>query len=301
MSVLATGGSCPDCGGTIACECDLPEARVTEVDRSVQGTEVQEQQSSMVSPPPAAPGIESEPEAWYERELDVDPDNAFFPNKRELPPPLLVWIDVETTGLHPDRGDILEIACLATDEKLAPVSPLLHLLGRSPDPESLEDLILEMHGTNGLLKETREGRPLVQGIQGPEIVAWFDHAARIGGPVLLAGSTVGFDRSWLLYKFPRLVDYLHHRVVDVSTIKELTKRWTPDLVQERETPSIHRAIPDLYSSIEELRGYKTLWDSWKQQDWARSQEQRTWDHMDLHEKRRQDEQLRGRGFDVDQT
>lgn len=169
----------------------------------------------------------------------------------------LVWIDVETTGLDPHKDWLLELYAQATDWDLALVGKPFHrvfnmdaVVFRDVDP-----LIWTMHGSNGLLEACAKSKVHTRQT-GQDLSNWFQQH---GFKPILAGSTVHFDRAWLLARWPSLEDFLHHRVLDVSGIKEACKRWSPDLVPELEFAP-HRAEPDCLASLELMKHFRErLW------------------------------------------
>lgn len=165
---------------------------------------------------------------------------------------MIVWVDVETTGLDPSKGDLLEVGLVATDDKLNPVSKTSVLMHEPVSYEDIHPDVRAMHAASGLF--------LACEARGSDLVAceaflccWID---RLGceEPPPMAGSTVSFDRAWLKAKMPRLESKFHYRNIDVSTLKELNKRfgWVPEWEGDRDT---HRALPDLEDSMNELQHY----------------------------------------------
>ncbi|KAH7945039.1 hypothetical protein HPB49_005622 [Dermacentor silvarum] len=170
----------------------------------------------------------------------------------------LVWIDMELTGLNLETGRIMEVACLVTDKDLNPLSGGLNLVLHQPDDilEEMGDWCKEHHGKSGLTQKCRESRLTVKEAED-------QLCAHVGGLVTpgrcpLAGSTVYMDRRFLQRDMPRLDALLHYRIVDVSTVKELARRWFGDEYYQalRLKTASHRAMPDILESIEELRFYR---------------------------------------------
>ncbi len=170
----------------------------------------------------------------------------------------LVWIDLEMTGLDPDNDVILEIACIVTDGTLDTIIEGPDLVLHA-DPELLESMVpvvAEMHTKSGLITEVPQSTITVA--QAERAVLEFI-AEHIPEPrtAPLAGNSVHADRAFLRRYMPALDDYLHYRIVDVSTIKELARRWHPQAATEApKKDGNHRALADIRESIEELRYFR---------------------------------------------
>ncbi|MGB8366943.1 MAG: oligoribonuclease [Candidatus Babeliales bacterium] len=169
----------------------------------------------------------------------------------------LVWIDLEMTGLNPDQDVILEIACIVTDGQLAIIKEGPSLIIHQPE-EKLKQMNTwsqEQHALSQLTQEVRNSTISV--IQAEEQVLDFLQNYCERGAALLAGNSVWQDRIFLYRYMPRIIDFLYYRLIDVTTIKELVARWYPDNTQkEFIKKDTHRALSDIYESIEELKHYK---------------------------------------------
>jgi oligoribonuclease len=171
---------------------------------------------------------------------------------------MLVWIDLEMTGLDPARHTIVEIATLVTDDDL-------NLIEEGPDlvvhasPEELaemDDLVRTMHTQSGLLA-AMEASTLTLAEAGAETLTFLKKHIPQPRTVPLAGNSIGTDRRFLAAYLPDIEDYLHYRSVDVSTIKELCRRWRPEVYKG--APSKrggHRALQDIRESVGELAYYR---------------------------------------------
>lgn len=167
----------------------------------------------------------------------------------------LVWIDLEMTGLDPDTDRILEIACIVTDGHLDEIAegPDLVIAAEQDSLATMEPVVVEMHTTSGLLEEVASATMTVP--QAERAVLEFI-ASHVPEPrtAPLAGNSVHADRAFLSRYMPALNDYLHYRIVDVSTLKELARRWYPEALAEApKKAGGHRALADIRESIEELR------------------------------------------------
>ena len=173
----------------------------------------------------------------------------------------IVWIDCEMTGLDIERDALVEVAVVVTDAELNPLDTGLDVVIK-PSPEAvanMNDFVREMHTKTNLINEWDEGLSMEDAT-----AAVLDYIKRFvpdSGKAPLGGNSVGMDRMFLLRDMPALIDHLHYRVIDVSSIKELTKRWFPRVYfAAPEKTGNHRAIGDIYDSIDELRYYrKALW------------------------------------------
>ncbi len=170
----------------------------------------------------------------------------------------LVWIDLEMTGLDPETDRILELAVIVTDGSLEELHEGPQLVLRA-DPTALErmiPLVREMHTRSGLLDAAQASS--VTAAQAEAVALQFVRA-HVPDPrsAPLAGNSVHADRAFLARYMPRLEAHLHYRNVDVSTVKELARRWNPAaLEQAPDKAGSHRALDDLHESIAELRYYR---------------------------------------------
>ncbi|WP_159499972.1 oligoribonuclease [Microbacterium sp. 18062] len=169
----------------------------------------------------------------------------------------LVWIDCEMTGLDLDVDQLVEIAIVVTDFELNVLDEGFQLVIR-PDASALENMgefVTEMHRTSGLLEEIPNGVSVAEAeFQALEYVQRF---APVEGKAPLAGNTIGTDRAFLARYMPRLDRWLHYRNVDVSSVKELSRRWYPRVYFNAPAKDGgHRALADIRESIRELAYYR---------------------------------------------
>ena len=169
----------------------------------------------------------------------------------------LVWIDCEMTGLSPDNDSLVEIAVVVTNSDLELLDPGLDLVikPREGTAENMSDFVREMHTKSGLINEFADGVDLAAAEKAvlEYIKRWVPDARTAP----LAGNTIGTDRMFITKYMPELDAHLHYRNIDVSTIKELTKRWYPRVYyQLPKKDGGHRALADILESIEELRYYR---------------------------------------------
>ncbi len=168
----------------------------------------------------------------------------------------LVWIDCEMTGLDTSRDALIEVACLVTDPELNILGDGVSVVIKPSDEAlaSMSDFVRTMHATSGLLPLLGDGMEMAAAQQA---VLDYVTAHVPAGKAPLAGNTVGMDKAFLERDMPQLVDHLHYRVVDVSSIKELVRRWYPRVFfNAPEKTGGHRALGDIRDSIRELRYYR---------------------------------------------
>lgn len=162
------------------------------------------------------------------------------------------------TGLEPEKDHILEAACIVTNSSLDPVDDGIDLVIHQEDSilETMGTWCVKHHGESGLTEAVRRSTLTLQQAEDQLLRYVQQHTAR--GKCPLAGNTVHMDRQFLVKYMPRLVDQLHYRIVDVSTLKELARRWRPDVLRagERVKTGAHRALDDIKESIAELRIYR---------------------------------------------
>ena len=144
---------------------------------------------------------------------------------------MLVWMDLEMTGLDPARNTIVEIATLVTDDALEIVAegPDLVVHATAEDLARMEPVVREMHTRSGLLAAI-ESSTISLADAGAQTLAFIKEHVREPRTVPLAGNSIGTDRRFLAAHLPEIENWLHYRCVDVSTVKELARRWYPDAV-----------------------------------------------------------------------
>ena len=170
----------------------------------------------------------------------------------------LVWIDLEMTGLDTVEHTIVEIAVLITDSELERVDEGIDLIVHA-SPEELgrmDDFVTKMHTKSGLLPSI-EASTLSLAEAGAAVLAYLEEQLPGPGTAPLCGNSIGVDRRFLDRYLPEVDRYLHYRSVDVSSFKELCRRWYPSVYKKRpDKKETHRALDDIRESIEELRFYR---------------------------------------------
>jgi oligoribonuclease len=171
----------------------------------------------------------------------------------------LVWIDCEMTGLDSSKDCIIEIACIITNEHLEVLETMKDSIVIHKSPaimESMGEWCRQHHSQSGLTKCVLESNVTTQQAESAVLEMVKRHCPK--GKCPLAGNSVHADKVFLVKEFPMLMEHLHYRIVDVSTIKELCRRWYPTQFKEqpckRET---HRALDDIVESIQELKYYQS--------------------------------------------
>jgi oligoribonuclease len=167
-------------------------------------------------------------------------------------------MDLEMTGLDPTKEVIVEIATLITDDQLEITAEGPDLVIRQPDAvlDAMDPYVREMHTRSGLLEAIRSSTVTLEDA-GAATMAFLRAHVPEPGRVPLCGNSIGTDRRFLATYLPEIEQFLHYRSVDVSSLKELVKRWYPELVSLRPRKvGSHRALDDIRESVAELRFYR---------------------------------------------
>ena len=170
----------------------------------------------------------------------------------------LVWIDCEMTGLDLHKDALIEVAVLVTDSELKVLDDGLDLLIKPPSDalEQMVDVVRNMHTTSGLL-EAIESASLTLDDAEQLLLAYMKQFVPEPGKAPLCGNTIATDRAFLARDMPELDRHLHYRMIDVSSIKELARRWYPKAYYSAPVKrGGHRALADIRESIDELRYYR---------------------------------------------
>jgi len=172
----------------------------------------------------------------------------------EMPP--LVWIDCEMTGLDLSKDALIEIAVLVTDENLNLLGEGIDLVIETPREKlaSMSEEVRAMHTESGLLEKLSGG--VYMGSAEEKILEYLDKYTT-SGKSPLAGNSISMDRNFIARDMPKLANYLHYRSIDVSSIKELARRWYPKVYfNAPKKTGNHRALGDIQDSITELKYYR---------------------------------------------
>ena len=171
---------------------------------------------------------------------------------------MLVWMDLEMTGLDPVHNVIVEIATIVTDDELEIVAEGPDLVVHQPAEQldRMEDIVRSMHIKSGLLPAI-EASTMTLAEAGDQTLAFIRQHVPEARSVPLCGNSIGTDRRFLASYLPEIEEYLHYRSIDVSTIKELARRWYPEVLREApRKATAHRALDDIRESVAELRYYR---------------------------------------------
>lgn len=168
----------------------------------------------------------------------------------------LIWIDMEMTGLAPDTDRIIEVAIVVTDAQLATVAEAPVLVVHQTDAvlNGMDEWNTGTHGRTGLTERVRASRLTEAQVEQRMLEFLAAHVPIRTSP--MCGNSVCQDRRFLARYMPRLEAYFHYRNLDVSTLKELVRRWRPDLTKGLVKKGRHEALADIYESIDELKYYR---------------------------------------------
>jgi oligoribonuclease len=170
----------------------------------------------------------------------------------------LVWVDCEMTGLDVTREALVEVALVVTDENLAVLDEGLDLVLSAPADvlAGMAEVVREMHSTSGLLPQIRSSTLSAAGAE-EQLLAYLRQYVPEPRRAPLCGNTIATDRAFLARDMPALDGWLHYRMIDVSSIKELCRRWYPKVYYHAPAKRRgHRALADILESIDELRYYR---------------------------------------------
>jgi len=168
----------------------------------------------------------------------------------------LIWIDLEMTGLRPDRDSIIEIATVVTDRELNVVAegPVLAIHQSEAVLATMDDWNQRQHGGSGLLARVRASQ--VDAATAEQHTLAFLAAHVPAGASPMCGNSICQDRRFLARWMPALEAHFHYRNLDVSTLKELARRWKPELLESFKKAQAHTALADIHESIDELLHYR---------------------------------------------
>ena len=168
----------------------------------------------------------------------------------------LIWIDLEMTGLDPDTHKIIEIATIVTDAQLNILAegPVLAIHQPQNELDKMDDWCTQTHTQSGLVARVQQSQVSEQAAI-EQTIAFLSQWVPAGASPI-CGNSVGQDRRFLYRHMPALERYFHYRTVDVSTLKELTRRWQPDILNDFSKKGTHLALDDIRESIAELQFYR---------------------------------------------
>jgi oligoribonuclease len=172
---------------------------------------------------------------------------------------VLAWLDLEMTGLDPTRDVILEIATLVTDDELEIVAEGPDIVVSAPEAAlaGMQKVVQAMHARSGLIEAVQASTTSLHDA-GHATIEFLQAHIPEAGTVPLCGNSIGTDRRFLVTHLPELDAYFHYRCIDVSTVKELCRRWYPKVLEGAPAKAGgHRALDDVRESVAELRYYRT--------------------------------------------
>jgi oligoribonuclease len=170
----------------------------------------------------------------------------------------LVWLDMEMTGLEPEKERIIEVAFVVTDLHLNTIAegPVFVIYQSDAVLDAMDNWNKGTHGKSGLIEKVKAST-MTEAQAQAEIIAFLKPLIP-KGKIPLCGNTIHQDRRFMALYMPELNDFFHYRNIDVSTLKELAKRWKPDVYKSFKKQQKHTALADVYESIEELKHYREL-------------------------------------------
>ena len=168
----------------------------------------------------------------------------------------LIWIDMEMTGLEPEQDRIIEVATLITDGDLNVLAegPVLAVHQSDETLAGMDEWNQRTHGDSGLVERVRNSKLNESDVEAQTIAFLQRYAERGSSP--MCGNSVHQDRRFMVKYMPSLADFFHYRNLDVSTVKELAKRWRPDVASGYKKQSNHQAMDDIRDSVDELKHYR---------------------------------------------
>jgi oligoribonuclease len=169
----------------------------------------------------------------------------------------LLWLDLEMTGLDISADVIVEVACVVTNKDLEVIAPEISLVIYQPDNvlAHMKTEVREMHTRSGLIDRIKESTTSLQQAEQEVLSLLQEHCKP--QTTIMCGNSIWQDRYFLMKYMPRVIVFLHYRMIDVTTIKELVRRWydiVPEIVLKKKEQ--HRALDDVHESIYELKFYK---------------------------------------------
>ena len=168
----------------------------------------------------------------------------------------LIWLDLEMTGLEPEHDVILEIASIVTDSQLNILAegPVFAIHQSDDVLNNMNPWCIDVHGKSGLTQRCRESTVTLEQASEASIAFFSKFVPKGTSP--MCGNSIGQDRRFINKYMPEFEDYFHYRNLDVSTVKELARRWKPEVLDKVVKKGVHLALDDIRESIAELKVYR---------------------------------------------
>lgn len=168
----------------------------------------------------------------------------------------LIWLDLEMTGLDPEQERIIEIATVVTNAELEVIAEGPNLVIKQADSllDSMDEWCTRQHGESGLTAKVRASQ--ISEVQAEQQTLEFLQQYVDAGASPMCGNSIGQDRRFLVKYMPQLESFFHYRNLDVSTLKELARRWAPEALEGFSKKGSHLALDDVHDSINELKHYR---------------------------------------------
>jgi oligoribonuclease len=168
----------------------------------------------------------------------------------------LVWLDMEMTGLEPERERIIELAMVVTDSNLVTIaeSPVWVVHQSAELLDAMDDWNKKTHGRSGLIEKVRASSLDDAAVEAAALAFVQEYVPKLTSP--MCGNSIGQDRRFMVRYMPQLEAWFHYRNLDVSTLKELCRRWKPEVAKGFVKKADHTALADIRESIEELKYYR---------------------------------------------
>jgi len=168
----------------------------------------------------------------------------------------LIWIDLEMTGLNPDTDRIIEVAIVVTDSNLETIAEAPVFVVHQPTSimDGMDDWNKSTHGKSGLIEKVQASTLDEAAVEAQMLEFLKEHVPARTSP--MCGNSICQDRRFMVRTMPKLEDYFHYRNLDVSTLKELVKRWKPEVAKGLKKHGKHEALADIYESIAEMKHYR---------------------------------------------
>ena len=168
----------------------------------------------------------------------------------------LVWLDMEMTGLDPDNDRVIELAMVITNGNLETIAESATWAVKQSDAvlDGMDEWNKKTHGKSGLIERVRASALDEAAVEAAALSFMRDYVPQRISP--MCGNSIGQDRRFMARYMPKLEDWFHYRNLDVSTLKELCRRWRPDVYKGLEKKGAHKALDDIHESIAELRYYR---------------------------------------------